>query len=131
MWAMGVHDGWLYAGTYDWSVMLRWARLDQAPDRVRRLIASVGTETILNHEGGADLWRTADGDNWLPVTRQGFGNPYNWGIRNLVSTPHGLFVGTANVFGPRVAVRDGDGWAYQDNPDGGLEVWLGQTPARA
>jgi hypothetical protein len=137
MWAMGVHDGWLYAGTYDWSVMLRWARFGQAPDRVRRLIDSVGAETILAHEGGADLWRTADGENWLPVTRQGFGNPYNWGIRNLVSTPHGLFVGTANVFGPRVAVPasepgtgigEGGNWTYQDNPDGGLEVWLGHPP---
>ena len=61
-----------------------------------------------------------------PVTRRGFGNAYNLGIRNLVSTPQGLFVGTANLFGPRVAVRaEGGGWQYEDNPLGGLEVWLG------
>ena len=129
IWAMGVHDGWLYCGSYDWSIALRWARFDEAPDRVRRLMQSIGPETIIAAEGGADLWRSADGENWLPVDRQGFGNPYNWGIRNLVSTPLGLFVGTANVFGPRVAVRGPEGgWVYQDNPDGGLEVWLGHKP---
>ena len=128
IWAMGVHDGWLYCGSYDWSITLRWARLDATSDpMMRRLMQSIGPETIIAAEGGADLWRSADGENWLPVDRQGFGNPYNWGIRNLVSTPLGLFVGTANVFGPRVAVRTDAGWEYQDNPDGGLEVWLGQN----
>jgi hypothetical protein len=131
MWAMGVHDGWLYCGTYDWTVMLRWSKFGEAPDKVRRLIGMLGPERIIAAEGGADLWRTADGENWLPVCRQGFGNPYNWGIRNLVSTPLGLFMGTANVFGPRVAVRDSANalWTYQDNPAGGLEVWLGRKPA--
>lgn len=125
IWAMGVHDGWLYVGSYDWSITLRWAKFNEAPARVRQLMQSIGPETIIAAEGGADLWRSADGENWLPVDRQGFGNPYNWGIRNLVSTPLGLFVGTANVFGPRVAMRNDAGWDYQDNPDGGLEVWLG------
>jgi hypothetical protein len=128
IWAMGVHDGWLYCGSYDWSITLRWARFDEAPERVRQVMQSIGPETIIAAEGGADLWRSADGENWLPVDRQGFGNPYNWGIRNLVSTPLGLFVGTANVFGPRVAMRKDAGWDYQDNPDGGLEVWLGNRP---
>ncbi|MHA6326664.1 hypothetical protein [Roseivivax sp. CAU 1753] len=134
MWSMGVHDGWLYCGSYDWSVTLRWAIYEQAPRMVRGLLDRVGAETIVENEGGADLWRSADGENWMPVTRRGFDNPYNWGIRNLVSTPSGLFVGTANVFGPRVAVRDDakpDGWAYADNPRGGLEVWLGQPNAPA
>jgi hypothetical protein len=111
--------------------MLRWSKFGEAPDKVRRLIGMLGPERIIAAEGGADLWRTADGENWLPVCRQGFGNPYNWGIRNLVSTPLGLFMGTANVFGPRVAVRDSANalWTYQDNPAGGLEVWLGRKPA--
>jgi hypothetical protein len=126
IWAMGVHDGWLYAGSYDWSVMLRWARRDQGPPRLRRLLDLLGHDSVVAAEGGADLWRTADGENWLPVTRDGFGNPCNWGIRNLVSTPAGLFVGTANVFGPRVATRSAQGWRYEDNPAGGLEVWLGR-----
>ena len=125
MWAMGSHDGWLYAGTYDWSINLRWARLDATPPKIRKFLEAVGVEDIIRADGGADMWRTADGENWLPVTRRGFGNAYNWGIRNLVSTPGGLYVGTANVFGPRVAVKAGDEWVYDDNPVGGLEVWRG------
>jgi hypothetical protein len=129
MWAMTAHDGWLYVGTYDWSVTLRWAKLERTPERVRALLSTVGPEHIIAADGGADLWRTADGENWLPVDRRGFGNPYNWGIRNLVSTPIGLFVGTANVFGPTVAVPDeAGGWRYIPNPDGGLEVWRSRPP---
>lgn len=128
MWTMGVYDGWLYCGSYDWSINLRWSVLDGAPAQARTLMETIGTENIIASEGGADLWRTCDGENWLPVTKTGFGNPYNWGVRNIVPSPIGLFIGTANVFGPRVAVRDGDGWAYTDNPRGGLEVWLGNPP---
>ena len=129
-WTLGVHDGWLYLGTYDWTVTLRWTQQDAAPPRVKRLFELMTPEQLIDNEGGADLWRSSDGDNWLPVTRKGFDNPYNFGIRNLVSTDIGLFVGIANVFGPRVAVRHGDGWEYEDNPDGGLEVWLGnKVPA--
>lgn len=131
IWSLAEHDGWLYCGTYDWAVTLRWAKLDGAPRLVRELLTHVSPERIIENDGGADMWRSADGENWLPVTRRGLGNPYNWGVRNLVSTPEGLFVGTANVFGPRVAVPDGtpEGWRYEDNPLGGLEVWRGQGPS--
>lgn len=130
MWNMAVHDGWLYCGSYDWAITLRWAKFDTAPRRVQQLMEMVGTENLIRAEGGADLWRTADGENWIPVDRRGFGNEYNWGFRNLVSTPKGLFVGTANVFGPKVAERIGPGdteadWDYTDNPFGGMEVWQG------
>lgn len=82
---------------------------------------------MVQQQGGFELWRSYDGENWLPVTRQGFGNPYNYGVRNIVSTPYGVFIGTANPFGPRVAKQIEDGkWIYVDNPNGGLEVWLGQ-----
>jgi hypothetical protein len=131
VWAMASHEGWLYAGTYDWSVTMRWAVLDKAPARVRRLFEQLDPELVIANEGGADLWRSSDGENWLPVTNRGFGNPYNVGVRNLVSTPHGLFVGSANLFGPRVAVREDGGWRYVDNPDGGLEVWLGANSQAA
>jgi hypothetical protein len=125
IWALGVHEGWLYAGTYDWSMTMRWALLDENFKKVHRLFEILDPEVVVANEGGADLWRSHDGENWLPVTRRGFGNGYNIGIRNLVSSPIGLFVGTGNLFGPRVAVRAGEGWRYEDNPDGGLEVWLG------
>jgi hypothetical protein len=125
IWCMEAHNGWLYAGTYDWSVNLQWASFENSPPKVQQLIKVIGVDNIVNNQGGFDLWRSWDGETWLPVNRQGFGNPYNWGVRNMVSTPHGLFVGTANVFAPRVAVRRDGEWKYVDNPRGGLEVWLG------
>ena len=61
---------------------------------------------------------------WEAVTRDGFGNPYNYGIRRLASTPKGLFVGTANPFGPELGTADENGhWSYSPNPRGGLEIW--------
>ena len=127
VWTLGEHNGWLYAGTYDWSVMLRWSTLSEAPQKVARFFNLLGPEYLVANASGAELWRSLDGENWMPVNRHGFGNPYNLGIRNLVSTPYGLFVGTANFFGPRVGVRQGSEWVYEDNPYGGLEVWLGNN----
>ena len=43
-------------------------------------------------------------------------------LRNLVSTNYGLFIGTTNPFGSRVAVKQNEEWVYTDNPKGGLEV---------
>ena len=75
--------------------------------------------------GGFELWRTKDGINWIPVTRDGFGNPFNYGGRTMVSTPEGLFLGTANPFSPKVPVKVGSSVVYIPNPDGGTEVWHG------
>jgi len=124
-WAMEEHDGWLYLGTMDSTIWVRFLQIDAYPERVRDIVNQVGAENIVRNEAGCDMWRSADGENWLPITRTGFDNHYNLGVRNLVSTPYGLFVAVANPFGPRVAVeRDGE-WVYTDNPRGGLEVWLG------
>ena len=125
LWKMGVHQGWLYAGTLDWSVMLQFAGLRHREGRIFRMLAEIGLDTIIDHQGGFNLWRSYDGENWLPVTRQGFGNAFNYGVRNIVSTPYGLFIGTANPFGPEVAQPVDGEWVYCHNPAGGLEVWLG------
>jgi len=129
VWSLCFHDGWLYAGTCNMSVMLRWSTLREAPPKVVRFFEHIDPEVIVENNGGAELWRSQDGENWMPITRRGFGNPYNSGVRNIVSTPRGLFAGTANLFGPRVAVRRGTEWIYEDNPRGGLEVWLGDHGA--
>ncbi len=125
-WRSEEHDGWLYVGTCDHnSLLLQWVTMEHWPEGLRRVIETVGVDTIVSHSG-AELWRSHDGENWIPVTRDGFGNPFNIGIRSFVSTQYGLFVGTANPYGPRIAVKQEGTWVYQDNPQGGLEVWLGQ-----
>src|SRR5262249_34078859 len=92
-------------------------------ESLRRAIES-RTEAIIADTGGFDLWRTRDGRRWIPLTRTGFGNPYNFGGRTMVSTPVGLFLGSANPFGPEVAERTSSGWEYRPNPQGGLEILL-------
>ena len=48
-------------------------------------------------------------------------------MRTLESTPYGLFLGTANPWGPKVMPLDGDDYVF--NPRGGCEVFLGSWPA--
>jgi hypothetical protein len=129
-WALGAHDGWLYVGTMDSTIWVRWLTLSAYPRSVQDFIELVGIESIVESDGGCDLWRSADGENFVNVTRNGFDNRYNLGIRNFVSTPFGLFVALANPFGPKVAVRNEETqeWGYIDNPRGGLEIWLGSKP---
>jgi nucleoside-diphosphate-sugar epimerase len=124
IWRMAVHEGWLYASTFDWSMFLPYAR--RPPPGVKRLMHRFGMEQMLRCGSGFQLWRSQDGRNWVPVTRTGMGNPYNHGGRTLLSTPHGLFLGTANPFGPEVAAKLSTGWIYVPNPSGGAEVWLGR-----
>ena len=127
IWRMEVHDNWLYVGTMDWSIILRFTNLSEKPKRIAKILAGANVDDFLECYGGCELWRTNDGENWVAVTKRGFGNPYNYGFRTILSTPHGLFVATANPFGPKVATRKGKkwDWEYKDNSDGGLEVWSG------
>jgi ubiquinone/menaquinone biosynthesis C-methylase UbiE len=81
--------------------------------------------------GGAHLWRTPDGETFYPITTNGFGTPYNFGVRQLISSPDGLFVGTANPFGPLVGVKRDGKWEYEPNPRGGMEIWHGSRPPEA
>jgi hypothetical protein len=134
IWRMAVHDGWLYAGTMEWSVTMDYAEMEGRPHKVKTVMTSVGQANIVSAQSGFDFWRTSDGENWVAVDRRGMENPYNYGLRTLASTPHGLFIGTANPFGPRVLTRTADGeWGYKDNPRGGCEIWLGNRshPSRS
>ncbi|MCP5159634.1 MAG: hypothetical protein H6974_00635 [Gammaproteobacteria bacterium] len=129
-WRMAVHEGWLYLATLDWSLMLYFSNQENWPPGFRRIVNRIGLDQIMERQAGGDLYRSFDGENWLPVTTNGFDNRYNYGIRGLVSTAYGLFAGAANPFGPRVAVRTEEGWAYQDNPHSGLEIWLGSKQGK-
>ncbi len=125
MWRMSGHDGNLYVGTFDAHTFLRFSDRSNWAEWSRKLNDAETFERYLSRRSGCELWRTHDGDHWTPVTRDGFGNPFNYGFRTVFSTPAGLFVGAANPFGPRVAVRGPAGWRYEDNPRGGLEIWHG------
>jgi ubiquinone/menaquinone biosynthesis C-methylase UbiE len=127
IWRMCAHDGALYVGTFDWSGFLPYSPLDRWPEQVREKVLKIGVQNIVDQQGGCDLWSTRDGIKWSPITRTGFGNQYNCGARTMVSTPEGLFVGTANPFGPEVAVQTSQGWKYEPNPRGGTEIWLGSS----
>jgi 1-acyl-sn-glycerol-3-phosphate acyltransferase len=131
IWRMCVHNDWLYVGTWDWSTFLPYSPFAKWPAFLRELFENLGVEQFAAKEEGCDVWRTKDGLTWEPVTRDGFGNRYNCGARTLVSTPHGLAIGSANPFGGEVAVKRGDRWEYVPNPRGGLEVWLGEPVVSA
>lgn len=122
-WRMTSHKGWLYLGTYDASCLIEWIEVDELPKLSAELINYIGLD-IIKKNRGFELWRSYDGENWIPVDRKGFGCIYNNGVRNLVSTPTGLFIGTANPFGPKIAKEINGNWEYVNNPEGGLEIWM-------
>jgi hypothetical protein len=111
-WRMAEFEGWLYVGTAGWKWMPTYlrGRTDLSEAQLRYL----REETAKRRDGEFCLWRTCDGDHWHAVTRTGFpgGNPNNYGIRELVSTPVGLFVLPTNKFGAKGG--------------GGLEIWWGK-----
>ena len=82
-WRMTTHDDSLFLGTWDWSIGIRGIPF---------------LEPLVRHEFGADFYKTTDGIYWQPISKTGFGDPYNYGVRTVLSTPAGLFVGTANPF---------------------------------
>lgn len=125
IWRMAEHAGWLYVGTFSWANALPYIPLNTWPEDVLVLIERWGLDRLNRDMGGFDLWRTADGVRWENVTRSGFDNQYNWGVRNFASTPYGLFLGTANPYGPQIAIQRKGRWQLVDNPRGGCEVFLG------
>jgi len=125
-WRSTVYDGWLYLSTYNWSIFLPYLSQEKWPTKFKNRIRKLGIHNIVRKWSGCDLWRSRDGVRWMPVTSNGFGNPYNYGIRTMVPTPHGLFLGTANTFGPEVNIQVASGdWTCAPNPASGTEVWLG------
>jgi len=100
--------------------MLGYARRDTWPKAFINIVNRLGEQFIMERQSGFDLYRSFDGENWVPVTKNGMGNPYNVGLRTMTSSPYGLFLGTANPFGPRVLPLNGD--RYIHNPRGGCEI---------
>ncbi|HMP72766.1 MAG TPA: hypothetical protein PKE55_05825 [Kiritimatiellia bacterium] len=84
IWSMAEYQGHLYVGTFDQSIY-RYGRQYMLGQPVPAIL-------------GADLYRfTSIHGPATPVSLDGGGNPLNHGFRNMVSTPFGLFLGTANI----------------------------------
>jgi hypothetical protein len=98
IWRMAEHEGWLYIGTNDMTSlnMKNWPIMD-----------GPYLGAVLRSQQGYDLAATRDGVYFTIIDRTGFGDGLEIGIRNLVSTPFGLFFGTSN-------------------PYYGLRIWRGQ-----
>jgi hypothetical protein len=119
VWRMEAHQGWLYAGINDATTLLRYTPWNRVgPHAARWVDQHGGVDKFVEAEGGFDLWRTQDGIYWTCVTRTGFGNPLNNGVRALKSTPFGLFVGSMNFF---TEAKD----PITGELRGGTEIWLG------
>lgn len=81
-WRMAVYRGALLLGTNDWSSSLSGLPIVTAQVR---------------SEFGFDLYGTCNGSDWWRATRNGFGRPHDYGLRVMVASPRGLFLGTANL----------------------------------
>jgi hypothetical protein len=87
-WQMDDAYRFLYVGTYNSSIAFK-------DDPVYG--------PLLRHNMGAHLYRSAEGWYYSPVTTNGFTDPsdpwggrFDYGIRTMATTPHGVFLGTAN-----------------------------------
>lgn len=80
MWRLNDYQGVLYVGTYNYATNF------------------LGTSQGDGMDGyiGCNLWASPDGITFQPVTQDCFGNPYDSGVRSLLPTPYGLFLGTTN-----------------------------------
>lgn len=77
-----------------------------------------------NAERGFDLYVTEDGVNFETITTNGFGDPYNHGLRVYANTDAGMCIGTANPFyGTQLWIVNREGQTPVEPPvcDGGAD----------
>jgi len=102
IWSMIVHQGWLYAGTYD-QISAWFNVLEHGPENIKAFLGHSVRQRVANPiefitGAGADLYKTQDGVNWYTVTLDGFGDVGNYGFRVMVSVGNDLYIGTGNPF---------------------------------
>jgi len=114
-------DGWRYPlsgmdNGFDWPLNIHVYRMDQydgvlyagtADNTTRYRNVPLLGEAIAAKQG-FDLYRSPDGWHWTKLTRTGFDNPFQMGIRVFSSTPYGLFFGSFSF------------WE-------GCQIWLGTS----
>ncbi len=116
IWRMVVHNDVLFMSNFDMALFADYIDLEDFAglEVLRDLLAvevggAFGTYlrelnldavagTIARVQGGFDLWSTTNGIQWENITRTGFGDRFNYGIRSYLSTAYGLFAGTANPY---------------------------------
>lgn len=92
----------------DWLETLRKlaASMDDTIQTVKKLV--ITASYLSRADRGCDLYVTEDGENFTTLTTNGFGDPFNHGVRVFAETDSGLGFGTANPF-------YGTQWWYMDD----------------
>jgi hypothetical protein len=97
IWSMASMGDRVYVGTMDMTTTLLSSAID--------LVEKIGSTRV----AGGDLYALRGDDGCdEAITRNGFGDPFVYGFRNLLASPEGLYIGGANPF----------------NKKGGFVVWL-------
>ncbi|MEO0975274.1 MAG: hypothetical protein AAFX85_19465, partial [Pseudomonadota bacterium] len=107
LWAMAAYKDAIYVGTH---------HCQSFHD------ALGGAEVI---EGGFQLWASQDGEEWEAVTMDGFDDPFATGVRTLLPTPVGLFLGTSTHREIQRLWTKRTGLPIQKEGTG-LSIWLGR-----
>lgn len=118
-WSMTIHEGMLYAGTFDWSIFLE-EPLDVLLHQAFGFPEGTSVSALMpsGAHPGADLYRYPSARRAaVAISTDGLGNYTSYGIRNLISTPSGLFAGMTNPFNLLTDPND-------DRPEGGWELIL-------
>lgn len=137
-WNMNVYKSCLYVGTFDMSVfvlgalekdpsLLPWFLEIYGADLSPEILAAItngltpeNIELMMQYFAGGDLWKSCGDEEWTPVTINGFGNRYNYGIREVIPV---------QVNGKDAALSVGTANPFTGKPNGGCEVWLnGKLP---
>lgn len=112
-WRMASHNGALLVGTAGWRWMSTYLR--NREDLTEAQYARLREATEVAVPGEFAIWYSIDGVHWRAITRDGFpgSSPQNYGVREMLATPHGLFVAPTSKMG---AIGGG-----------GLELWWGRS----
>lgn len=130
MWRMDVSRDVLYLGTFDSSYIMQFIdgmpasvllnlrdSINADPSRFSYLTEPTDPNMPLDelwdlvsaHEGGFDFYSTVDGVQWNLVSKSGFNDHFNYGVRTMEPVDYGMYIGV-------------------NNPFFGFSVWLGQDP---
>jgi hypothetical protein len=135
LWWMAEYNGKLYASTFDLRIFLKYmtrANIEEiglispGDDATWQTIQTMlqAVDLYNDNPAGCDVYYTSDGINWSPLTRDGFGDQFNYGARVLLpstNTTHPLlYIGMANPFyGAQVYTIEDTGTSTAASDGGG------------